>query len=302
MLLPKETGYDVTPKLMKDHIILKDGQNCSTLSGVRGTKTGSSISFTSVVPSTDLSTTSIMELVPVATPAEREAGQPSIALSSELDLQIPRQTPLQTSTPTKTPRSVPKRSLASLFGGQRPPALGSPDKSPRSSVLGPEALGLAPSPTAIPTTMVSCPAFVIDKVLSRKKLVKAVQLSFDTRTKEALQSMDENVSRMVLQFLRRFQPTFKQLSGISPTTETDSSNNTADGSLVNADIITITSALQELWYDVRIRLEEAAQEKLAAADALLKENDEKVDPAQSVDVDGDLEKVEAFVCEMLYDK
>lgn len=40
LLLPKEAGSssDVTPKLLRDHVVLKDGTNLVTLSGVRGVK------------------------------------------------------------------------------------------------------------------------------------------------------------------------------------------------------------------------------------------------------------------------
>lgn len=88
----------------------------------------------------------------------------------------------------------------------------------------------------------------------------------------------------------------------SPVTDEDEYKDVSYGSLTHAKVDECTTAMQEFLYDVRNRLEDAQQERLALAEALQEPGDEKSKEITYLDVDASLEKVEALVCELLYDK
>jgi hypothetical protein len=148
-------------------------------------------------------------------------------------------------------------------------------------------------------------AWPVESVLVGKKLVKAVYHSIDARTKAALAGEDTKVVEMTIAFLRRFHPAYKMLSSTSPITEEEVDKDSSSRSLLHAKIDDITTAMQEYFYDVHLRLEQAQQERAALAEALEDEElSEKAakENAKQNSTDLSLEKVEAFVCDMLYDK
>lgn len=162
--------------------------------------------------------------------------------------------------------------------------------------------GIATS-TSLPAMPVI--AWPIENMLIGKKLVKAIHQSIESRTKAQLGKEDGKVVEMTTQFLKRFHPPYKMLSSASPITEEDADKDNSTGSLCHAKVEDITTAMQEFYYDVQLRLEQAQQEMVALAEALedsdLSEKAEREGP-QRGSTDESLEKVEAFVCEMLYDK
>jgi hypothetical protein len=107
---------------------------------------------------------------------------------------------------------------------------------------------------------------------------------------------------MVLKFIRRYHP-----SSRTPTQPaapaSDPNENLGSVDLANADIIAVTAAVQEFFHDARQRLEEANRERTSLADAIGEEEEKgEARKAHLLDVDQCLERVEAFVCETLYDK
>lgn len=104
---------------------------------------------------------------------------------------------------------------------------------------------------------------------------------------------------MTLAFIKRFHPSSK--TPVQPTPPASDPNANLDQvDLANADIVAVTAAMQEFYHDARQRLEAANRERVALIDALA-EKEEKGSP-DLIDVDTTLEKVEAFLCETLYDK
>jgi hypothetical protein len=58
------------------------------------------------------------------------------------------------------------------------------------------------------------------------------------------------------------------LSSTSPITEEEVDKDSSSRSLLHAKIDDITTAMQEYFYDVHLRLEQAQQERAALAEAL----------------------------------
>lgn len=148
----------------------------------------------------------------------------------------------------------------------------------------------------------SIPAWSVAGPLHSKLIAKAISASIATRLQAELDMGDTQLNNMVLDFVRRFHPSSK--TPVQPTPPSFDPNSNLDKvDLANADVVAVTAAMQEFYHDARQRIEEANRERRALADAL--EDGQEKDVKASADlipVEESLEKIEAFLCETLYDK
>lgn len=229
---------------------------------------------------------------------------PSCRIGKAVNVHIAR----QSSIPTKQAKPATKpRSLVNLFGGQRSVSAGGVPST--ASAPSDEAPALAPNPLAraqagdgLHATM-PIPAWTVDSIFHSKPIAKAISASVATRLQTALDVGDSQLNKMLLDFVKRFHPSSK-----TPTQPTslplEPNSNLDEVDLANADIATVTAAIQEFYHDARQRLEAANRERNALADALTEEEEKGSIgvPLELIDVDKTLEQVEAFLCETLYDK
>lgn len=145
-------------------------------------------------------------------------------------------------------------------------------------------------------------AWTIQSPLHSKSIAKAIQTSIANHLQSGADLGDTQLNDMVLAFVRRFHPSSK--TPIQPTPPaSDPSHNLDEVDLANADIVAATAAMQEFYHDARQRLEAANRERLALSDALSDDDEKEVKASLDlIDVDSVLEKVEALLCETLYDK
>ena len=333
LLLPKESAAasEITPKLLLDHLVVKDGTSVATLSGLRGVKAEwvllayislkqltlpfirESITFSAYVPglstkASDVTEASILSLLGTSPPALLGNDASAVVnIGRQIELHIPRAS-ANAGSP-KAVKSAKPRTLASLFGGNRGTALSSPAYKPIADSAD-SALTLAAAPTltgtggTAPAAAMAVTAWPIESIVSGKKIAKAVEQNLESKTRALLAGDDTQLADMTIAFLKRFNAVYSA-PGIPSVPHVDPTEKDANekGSLLTASIDGITSATQEFFYDVQLRLEQLEYERLALAEAMA-EGNEKEKPIDGLPKRADeiLEKVEGFVCDMLYDR
>lgn len=140
-----------------------------------------------------------------ATPTDADA--PQYHLGKVIDLHLPKNALASSSASKHTKAPAKSRSLASLFGGNRPSI--SPNSSPRNSVVGldsaPTLASTPVAPSAGPTNnppnvpLLPLSAWPIDRSLNGRKLIKAVGQYMHTRVRTGLATEDTKVIEMTIQ-------------------------------------------------------------------------------------------------------
>lgn len=224
-----------------------------------------------------------------------------MTLGKTVDVHILRHSPSTLQQPKTGARP---RSLVNFFGGQRSASSGqvptASSGSPKSSDL---AVPLAAGPTSRIAgdtlhAMMTIPAWTIEKALITKRLSKAMQESLAVHIESSLNLGDPALTEMVFSFIRRFHPTSKTPTQVTSPAP-DPNANLEDYDLANADSVVVTAAVQEFFHDVRQKLDELNKDR-----TMLSETPNLVEKqtTEPVNVEESLEKIEAFVCEVLYDK
>lgn len=230
-----------------------------------------------------------------------------VNIGRQIELHIPRAS-ANPGSPKPVKPGKP-RTLASLFGGNRGTALSSSASKPAADSAD-SALPPAAAPTLTGTggiasaAAMTVAAWPTENIVSGKKIAKAVERNLESKTRALLASDDIRLADMTIAFFKRFNAVYTA-SGIPSVQHVEPAEKEANGkgSLLTASIDDITSAIQEFFYDVQLRLEQLEYERLALAEAMA-EGNEKEKPIDGTPKRADeiLGKVEAFVCDMLYDR
>ena len=223
-------------------------------------------------------------------------------IGNRMELHIPRLSP--SSASPKASRPAKPRTLASLFGGNRGTTVPS-TSAKQAATDGDNAVGLAASPMPNASTgTIAVVAWPIESVLSGKKLAKNILHHIEQRTRSHLRAEDSRIVDLTIRFLHRFNATVNAPpSPMSKTEERKESDAGGSTSLLGSSIDDVTSAVQEFLYDVQLRLEQAEQERAALADAMQEDNEKEASTVgKSANIDQSLENVEAYVCDMVYDR
>lgn len=153
------------------------------------------------------------------------------------------------------------------------------------------------------TSSIAIAAWPIDNILHGKKLAKAIASNLESTTRKILEKEDLRIVESTIAFLKRFQAVYGSSSVPASATEESDEKQSAPSSLFNADMDTMTTAMQEFFYDALLRLEQAEQERLALAEAMQEESEkEKSALSGGPSIDESLERIEGLVCDMLYDR